>query len=207
MYATERWFPGTKLSARLIRQLTGSAEPAHTFARSLDRSLRGCHVVDAVTVAKARYSDYSGAMEKTRLSSEYLGMSAVFPFCDKEMIDYYFNLPNALRFDDQTLETKIAFKEWLKQQSVTSEYFRIKGSFRYNIATMFRDNHQSVIDTVSNSDNIEFTPSIQRMFDRARYDYFTAQQAYLIFSLVVWADSRGLALNAEARQALLAAGS
>ena len=83
MYANERWFPGTKLSAKLIRELTGSAGAAQAFARSLDLSLRDCHIVDAVTVAKARYSDYSGGMEKTRIAAEHFGLSAAFPFCDK----------------------------------------------------------------------------------------------------------------------------
>jgi Asparagine synthase len=198
MYANEQWFPGTKLPAKLIHQLTGSVEAAHAFARSLDLSLRGCHIVDAVTVAKARYSGYSGAMEKTRLAAEHFGLSAAYPFCDNELIDYYFNLPNALRFDDQTFEAKIAFKRWLNQHPIKSEYFSIKGSFRYNMAAMFRENYQTIVDMMISSDNIDFTPSLHRLFRSARYNYFRAQQAYLIFSLIVWADSHGFTLKGEA---------
>ena len=195
MYANERWFPGTKLSATLIDQLTGSAEAAHAFARSLDLALRRHHIIDAVTVAKARYSDYSGAMEKTRLAAQHFGLSAAYPFCDNGLIDYYFNLPDADRFDKQTLESKLAFKRWLNQQSVKSNYFSIKGSFRYNMASMFLDNYQIVIDMMKHSANIDFTPSLQRLVERARYDYFRAQQLFLIFSLTVWADSHGFLLK------------
>jgi hypothetical protein len=198
MYANERWFPGTKLSAKLIDQLTGSAGAAHAFARALDLSLRGCHIIDAVTVAKARYSDFSGAMEKTRVAAEHLGLSAAYPFCDDGLIDYYFNLPNAQRFDDQTLEAKIAFKRWLAQQPIKSAYFSIKGSFRYNMTAMFQDNYQAVMDMMTHSDNIDFTPSLRRLFESARHDYFRAQQAYLIFSLTVWADVHGFALRGKA---------
>jgi hypothetical protein len=198
MYANERWFPGTKLPAKLIRQSTGSAEAARAFARSLDLSLRGCQIIDAVTVAKARYSDYSGAMEKTRLAAERLGLSAGFPFCDHELINYYFNLRNDLRFNDQTFETKLAFKRWLSQQNVNSEYFTTKGSFRYNMAALFRDNYSPIMDMMKRSSNIEFTPSLRRVFERARHDYFSAQQAYLIFSLTVWADFHRFTLNGNA---------
>jgi hypothetical protein len=200
MYANERWFPGIRLSARLIRQLTGSADAAQAFARSLDLALRDCHVVDAVTMAKARYSDYSGGMEKTRLAAEQWGLSAAYPFCDNELIEYYFNLPNGLRFDEQTFEAKIAFKEWLRHQSVRSQYFEVKGSFRYDLSAMFRENYQAVIDMMINSRNVEFTPKMHRIFERARYGYFSAQQAYLIFSLTVWADFHGFTLDGAETQ-------
>lgn len=195
MYANERWFPGTKLPAKLIRQLTGSAEAARAFARSLDLSLRDCHIVDAVTVAKARYSDYSGAMEKSRLAAEHLGLPVGFPFCDNELIDFYFNLPNTLRFNEDTLETKISFKRWLREQPIRSEYFAIKGSFRYNMAAMFRENYQAIIDMMTRSSSVDFTPSLCQLFNSSRHDYFRAQQAYLIFSLAVWSDYHGFTLG------------
>lgn len=207
MYANERWFPGTKLSAKLIDQLTGSAESAQAFARSLDLALRGCHIVDAVTVAKARYSDYSGAMEKTRLAAEHLGSSAAYPFCNQDLIDYYFNLPDGLRFNGQTFEAKIAFKRWLAEQPVKSDYFKIKGSFRYNMAAMFKENYSAVIEIMRNSDNVEFTSPLQKLFKNACHDYFRAQQAYLIFSITAWADFHDLALDGPATSNDLSAGS
>jgi hypothetical protein len=195
MYANERWFPGTKLSAELIDQLTGSAKAAHSFARSLDLTLRGRHIVDAVTVAKGRYSDYSGGMEKTRIAVEHFGLGAAFPFCDNGLIEYYFNLPHAQRFNDRTLEAKLAFKRWLAQQPIKSEYFSTKASYRYNMAAMFEHNHDAMVELMTRSDNIDFTPSLRQLFANARHDYFRAQQAYLIFSLIVWADSHGLVLK------------
>jgi hypothetical protein len=198
MYANERWFPGTRLSAELIRQLTGSAKAARAFARSLDLSLRGCHLVDAATVAKARYSTHSNTIEKTRLAAEHSAVRAIYPFCDDELIAYYFNLPNALRFDARTFETKLAFKQWLNQQPIRSEYFTTKGSFRYNMAALFRDNYQGMVDMMVKSDNIDFTPSLRRLFKSACHNYFRAQQAYLIFSLTVWADLHGFSFKREA---------
>jgi asparagine synthetase B (glutamine-hydrolysing) len=198
MYASERWFPGTKLSAKLINHVTGSAETAQAFARSLDLSLRDCHIVDAVTVAKACYSDFSGAMEKTRCAAEHFGMSVTYPFCDSELIEYYFNLPKVLRLNEQTLETKIAFKRWLREQQIKSEYFTTKGSFRYNMATMFEENYQTIVNIVAKSQNIEFMPSLRRLFKNACHDYVRAQQAYLIFSLIAWADFHGFTLAGSA---------
>ena len=195
MYANERWFPGSKLSAKLINQLTGSAEAAHAFARSLDLSLRGCHIVDAVTAAKARYNSYSATVEKMHLAAEHWSLSAAFPFCDNDLMDYYFNLPNQLRFDGRTLKTKIAFRRWLDEQPANSKYFTAKGSFRYNMAAMFQENHPAIVDIMHRSDNVDFTPSLHALFESARHDYFRAQQAYLIFSLIVWADAHGFSLN------------
>jgi Asparagine synthase len=195
MYASERWFPGTKLSAKVISQLTGSAEAAHSFAGSLDRELSGRHIVDAVTVAKGRYSDYSGGMEKTRITADHLCLDTAFPFCDRPLIDYYFNLPNGQRFNDQTSEAKLAFKQWLAQQPLKSEYFSIKASYRYNMAAMFQANYDAIVEMMVQSGNIDFTPALHRLFSSARYDYFRAQQAYLIFSFIVWADAHGFALK------------
>ena len=52
-----------------------------------------------------------------------------------------------------------------------------------------------MVELMTRSDNIDFTPSLRQLFANARHDYFRAQQAYLIFSLIVWADLHAFVLK------------
>lgn len=54
-------------------------------------------------------------MLKGKQVVEYLGQSQAVPFCDDDFIDYYFNLPEAARFDRRSMATKLHLTEMLER--------------------------------------------------------------------------------------------
>jgi hypothetical protein len=63
---------------------------------------------------------------------------------------------------------------------------------------MLQHSYKAMIEMMAHCDNIDFTPSLCQLFTGARHDYFSAQQAYPIFPLIIWADSHAFTLNGKA---------
>jgi asparagine synthetase B (glutamine-hydrolysing) len=90
-------------------------------------------LVDLWGLVKLRNSDTAGSMLKQRLAATSIGMSAGLPFCDHELADYYFNLPERHRFGRKTGTNKVLFRAMLLEfmeydaDAVGKHYFMFDG--------------------------------------------------------------------------------
>jgi asparagine synthetase B (glutamine-hydrolysing) len=107
-----------------------------TAAQLWDESkrTRDLDLIDLHGVYRERNGDSAGSMMKQRLAAHSVGMSAALPFCDHDVADYFFNLPETSRFDRTTLTNKILLREMLLEHlsydsaTVGKHYFSFDGA-------------------------------------------------------------------------------
>lgn len=90
-------------------------------------------LIDLYGAVKERHGDAAGSMLKQRLAAQSVGMTAVLPFCDHDIADYYFNLPEQNRFDRKSLVNKKLLRSMLLEfldydaDAVGKHYFMFDG--------------------------------------------------------------------------------
>lgn len=98
------------------------------------RRLREMDLIDLFGAYRERHGDPAGSMLKQRLAAHSVGLKAALPFCDHEIADYYFNLPESSRFDRASLTNKVLLRQMLLEHldydasAIGKHYFAFDGS-------------------------------------------------------------------------------
>ena len=106
MYPAERCLAGSRLAPSTVQRLIPSETPFLRHFESVDRSWRHLSPVDFRSFVRGRIFDGAMTMPKGRLAAASMGARAVYPYCDAELIDYYFHLAPADRYDESTRTNK-----------------------------------------------------------------------------------------------------
>ena len=194
----ERWFPGTRVGVKWIKNLGGDWREAREIIRDIDNTVRGYGFFNGATIAKARYSDYCAAMEKTRLSAESFNLSAEFPFCDHDLIAYYTSIKRDEKMSAEREQGKLAFKTWVRKHARASEYYTQKGSFRFDSRRLFADEGKEISALLSKHIPALRRRDADRLVSIGASSYVASQQVYLVMMCAVWLGS----LSADQKQKL-----
>ena len=84
-----------------MRRLIPGPSPLGTYFADLDRRVRRLAPVDSRAFVRGRIFDGCGTMPKGRLAARSRGARTVYPYCDRELIDYWFHLPLAASQPDE----------------------------------------------------------------------------------------------------------
>jgi hypothetical protein len=102
------------------------------------------------TVSRLRHTEASRSHLKSRLAARAQGLSLVLPFCDANLADYYFHLPERARFDRATATNKLLLRQLLEETisydpvTIGDGYFRFDGpAFMTSQAAFVRDEIRS----------------------------------------------------------------
>jgi hypothetical protein len=89
--------------------------------------------VDLETAVVSIFQDQAGVHLKAHVAAQAFGIQASLPYCDPDLVDYFFNLPVADKYDTKSGETKILLRRMLLQtigydaDAVGKHYFGFAG--------------------------------------------------------------------------------
>ena len=130
---------GTFLPLRMFREretrnLYGGAVDTESFWYDTDDDAGGLDLVDFIGVSATRHTDNALSNPKVYLVARSRGLDPLLPFCDAELADYYFNLPEENRFDLSARTNKTLLRQLLAEaldydpEVVGSNYFAFDGA-------------------------------------------------------------------------------
>jgi hypothetical protein len=144
MYPAERCLAGSRPAPSTVQQLIPFETPFLRHFASVDRAWRHLSPVDFRSFVRGRIFDGAMTMPKGRLAAAGLGARAVYPYCDAELIDYYFHLPKADRYDESTRTNKTSLRRLLAEELGSAPYLHRKGSFRFDVVRFVAVNERRI---------------------------------------------------------------
>ncbi|MBT3193783.1 MAG: hypothetical protein HN341_14645 [Verrucomicrobia bacterium] len=88
---------------------------AEAFWQHALDELRGRDVFDFRAVMRGRHYDQGSCALKATVASAAFGMRSAFPWCDDAVSQYYFNLPQASRYDQKQFVNKLLVRDMLSE--------------------------------------------------------------------------------------------
>lgn len=92
----------------------GSVDTAKWWS-DLDRQWRHLSLIEIRNSPVERHVEQAAIVLKVRLAAESRGLNVLLPFCDRDVVDYYSNLPEHDRFDRSTGTNKLLLRTMLKR--------------------------------------------------------------------------------------------
>jgi len=116
------------------RKLYPAAVDTSRWWYDVSRQTRHLDLVDLYGEVMVRHSDLGGWMQKQRLAANAIGLGASLPWCDDDVADYYFNLPEHHRYDRRSGRNKILLRKTLYRyldydaDTIGKHYFSFDGA-------------------------------------------------------------------------------
>jgi asparagine synthetase B (glutamine-hydrolysing) len=126
--------PGRNPRHRETRRFYADAVDTDSFWYRESRAFRGEGLAEGLAVSRLRHTEAGRSHLKTRLAARAFGLEPVLPFCDADVADYYFHLPEASRYDRAAGTNKVLLRELLADRidydpvRVGDGYFRFDGA-------------------------------------------------------------------------------
>lgn len=150
-------WPGLRVRHNETRELFEGSHDTSGHWRAVRRGLGDIDPVDARGLLRGRHFEIGSQKEKIGLAARVFGATAVHPYQDPRVIDYYFNLPVASRYDAGRLVNKVLLRELLRDRLDYDESAVGKRGFTFDGAAFVRRHRQFIRDEVLSCS----------MFDRA----------------------------------------
>lgn len=139
-----------QLRLREVRRFFPNASEEKARLASLGRAAAGRDVFDYRALVRGRHYDQGSCMLKAMMACAAIGSLCALPWCDTEVIDYYFNLPRSARFDAQTYSNKVLLREMLRQEVGYPDEVLGKRYFEFDRIAFFTCNRTRVRDEILN---------------------------------------------------------
>lgn len=187
MFPAERLFPSIRLSKHEIESLLGlETVQLKQFYRKLSELRQSLKEADWRSFL-IRLFETGSSMEKGRLASSMKRNDIYFPFCDREVVDYFFNLPASQKFSSNL--NKIPIRNYLKEKTDYNKYVKNKGSFRYDMVSFINANKEEVLNEIGTCSIFNTTQNnIQNIFNNIE-TRVGSTKIYLMFILASWLNT------------------
>lgn len=164
--ALERWVPfGTRFDQLLrdpvehcfvqglfrrheIRRIYHEAVFPDEFKEELLNAYHTLDVFDYRALVRGRHYDQGSCALKAQMACQAFGAKCLLPWCDADVIDYYFNLPQQQRFDKHTFTNKVLLRDMLRHEIDYPEQSLGKRYFQFDRASFFASNQRLVYDEI-----------------------------------------------------------
>ncbi|AAZ26171.1 asparagine synthase-related protein [Colwellia psychrerythraea] len=192
----ERLFPGTRLSSSEIENFTDNKfidDDAIYFSKqynNLDKD-------DFRAAIRARFCDSTMFQMKAELTTNSFGNEVYFPFSNKELVDYYFNLPIEERYDKANSCNKTLLRSMLNEYVEVDDFFKVKSGFRYNMPEFITINKEKIKKEIIECDLLEQDYSnrfFAKHLDVQKVNYTSACKAYILLVFASWRNRNKLAV-------------
>ncbi len=127
-------WPGRYLRHHEMRRIYRDAiDPAERW-RQADRELAGQSDVDRAMRNMVKHIEGSRTPDKVRTVAQVYDMAPVLPYCDRDIADYFFHLPQDQRFDASARHEKVLLTQMLREtvdydpDDVASGFFEFDGA-------------------------------------------------------------------------------
>ena len=121
----------------------------HEFWRRVSAQYSHLDHIDLRTFIRFLHFEQREVMLKAKLATSFLGVGVLFPYCDSNLIEYYFNLPEQDRFERRTLTNKILLRRMLCEFGDYDAAAMGKNVFRFDGAQFLSRHRNFVSDEIS----------------------------------------------------------
>ncbi len=192
----ERLFPGTRLSTNEIENFTHNKFIDYD-ALYFSKQYRNLDKDDFRAAIRARFCDSSMFQMKAELTTNSFGNEVYFPFSNKELVDYYFNLPLEDRYDKANRCNKKLLRSMLNEYVEVDDFFKVKSGFRYNMPEFITINREKIKNEIIECDLLDKVYS-RRFFaihlDAQKVNYTSACKIYILLVFASWRNRNKLAV-------------
>ncbi len=108
-------FPTCWFTVREARQILPGAMDCREFWRNETRAHGDLTPADLKTLFRSAHYGHASCMQKARAAAAGNAAFVAFPWSQSDLIDYYFNLPEASRFDLESGTNKILLRRMLRE--------------------------------------------------------------------------------------------
>ena len=135
-----------------------------------------------------RHVDQAAIILKVRLAAESRGLNVVLPFCDRDVIDYCFNLPERDRFDRSSGTNKLLLRTMLKRYLDYDAETIGKRWFAFDGARFLLDHRDFVLDEITGCGlwNARISELAEKWMRRLEHRHFMYHALLPLFMLSGW---------------------
>ena len=130
----EATFPGRTMRLGESAALYPEAVDTSRWWYEQSKTFRHLDDFDLFGEVQERHTGPGGSMQKQRLAANAIGLGSSLPWCDDGVADYYFNLPEADRYDREGLIGKVLLRRMLLRyadydaDAIGKHYFAFDGA-------------------------------------------------------------------------------
>jgi hypothetical protein len=172
--------PNRMFRDRETRRFYADAQETEDYWYQLSSDGSDLSMPDFMAVSKMRHTEAARSNPKVYLAARSAGLEPLFPFCDEGIADYYFNLPEASKFDRASRTNKVLLRELLKEAVDYDPAIVGSNFFGFDGAAFLIGNEDFVREEVLSCDL--WLPNIEPLVD----DWLTAlpSRPFLYHSLL-----------------------
>jgi asparagine synthase (glutamine-hydrolysing) len=147
-YKSQLVVPGKYFKLSELKDIYSDICPDLSEWKNIDQIYKKYDVFDFRAVTRGRYYDQNVAMLKAECVSGLNNSQTIFPWCDTNLIDYVFNLPEEYKFDRKELRNKILLRMFLEEEIQYSSIQTKKVGFYLNSSKFVSDNETYIKDEI-----------------------------------------------------------
>lgn len=165
----------------------GSVDTAKWWS-DLNRQSRHLGAIEIRNSPVMRHVDQAAILLKVRLAAESRGLNVLLPFCDRDVIDYTFNLPERERFDRSTGTNKLLLRTMLKRFIDYDADAIGKRWFKFDGAKFLLDHREFVLDEITGCRlwNARISELAEQWMRRLEHKHFMYHALLPLFMLSGW---------------------
>ena len=142
-------FPGRNMRIHEIRRILDEAVDPADLWRKIDRRLAGQSDIDRAMRNMVHQIEGARTQDKVIRVAEARGMNPVLPYCDLDLAEYYFHLPEAERFNAAKREEKVLLRRLLAEEIEYDPVTIGHGFFAFDGASFFVENAAFVREEIN----------------------------------------------------------
>ncbi len=144
----EATLPGRTMRLAESRRLFPAAEDTSSWWYDESRGMNHLDDLDLFAVVNERHTGPGGSMQKQRLAANAIGLGSALPWCDDDLADYYFNLPEDQRYDRSSAKNKLLLRSMLLRYLDYDADVVGKHYFSFDGATFIKRNREFVVSEI-----------------------------------------------------------
>lgn len=144
----ETALPGRMMRLTESRELYPKAQDTSSWWYRTSSNMSHLDNFDLFAEVRERHIVPAGSMQKQRLAANAMGLGSALPWCDDDLADYYFNLPEVQRYDLSSGKNKLLLRTMLLRyldydaDAIGKHYFEFDG------ATFIERNMEFVVSEI-----------------------------------------------------------
>lgn len=188
--APESTLPGRTPRMHHVRELYPEAEDVYAWWHDVGEGLGRTDPQVLYSVVNERHTHPTQTVMKQRLAANAVGMTSALPWADRQIADYYFDLPVAYRYDTSSGENKVLLRQMLRERlaydaaAVGKHYFEFDGA---RFVTENRDFVWSEIEASPLWDPAAL-PMVRRWIERVDAHPVTYHAVLTVFMISGWSN-------------------
>lgn len=133
-------WPGLRVRHTETSRLLCTSINTSQFWRGIRNTNRNLDTIDLRGFLRGRHFEIGSQKEKIELAANALEMHGEYPFQDREVTDYYFNLPESERFCRKDLINKVLLRKMLRHYANYDDRAIGKQPFQFDGAAFIENN-------------------------------------------------------------------